>query len=98
MNTYQTIESQWTPCETKNAKLTDIVTFASPSAVRCWAARAGTEYATVCLGPTTHREAKRLKFKESHYCETCRGVTAFVDLIVKVAKQRFHAKNSPDVM
>ena len=86
LNVYDTVPSQWTDLEHKNALNTDIVTFASPSAVRTWADRVGSDFSAVCLGPTTYKEAQRLGLKSISYCSTSKGLEPWVDLIVSAAK------------
>jgi uroporphyrinogen-III synthase len=66
----------------------DIATFASPSAVRNWAARIGVDLPAVTIGPTTAEAAKKAGFKEV-YCPDVgsRGVGPWAALVLRVASE-----------
>ena len=57
-----------------------VVTFASPSAVRVWAERAGTDAAAVCIGETSAAECRRVGFEEVR-CPDSPGVESWADAI-----------------
>ena len=49
IDTYTTVPAKWDNDDLARAQAAEVVTFASPSAVRVWADRAGTNAAAVCL-------------------------------------------------
>ncbi len=66
----------------------DIVTFASPSAVKNWAAHVGTLAVAVAIGPTTADAARKAGFTEVHSPkEGSRGLGTWAALINEVARQ-----------
>ena len=64
INTYETIPAPWSEVDYINAKETDIVTFASPSTIKVWADRVGTNYTVVVIGPTSQKAAEKMGFKQ----------------------------------
>lgn len=62
LNTYTTVPASWSNEQLDEAKSVDIVTFASPSAVKTWSERAGTSSVAVVIGPTSQRAAEKAGF------------------------------------
>jgi uroporphyrinogen-III synthase len=87
LNTYSTVASSWTEVQLAAAKSVDIVTFASPSAVKTWAERVGTNFIAVVIGPTSARAAEKLGFVKVLCPEGSKGVEAWADLIKTAAKE-----------
>lgn len=87
LNIYDTVPYKWTELDYINARNTNIVTFASPSAARVWADRVGSHFSAVCLGPTTYKETKLLGFTHVSYCLTSKGIEPWVDLITSAVKE-----------
>ena len=81
LETYTTQPSVWTTAELERAKAVDIVAFASPSAVRSWAERVGTDFMAVVIGPTSAKAAKELSFKEVISPQNSKGLQAWANLI-----------------
>lgn len=81
LNTYETVEAEWSPKNLEDAKDVELVAFASPSAVRTWKARCGTNYVAVTIGPTSAKAA--IGFKEVVSPEESKGLEAWADLIIK---------------
>ncbi|KAL1504403.1 hypothetical protein AB1Y20_010809 [Prymnesium parvum] len=76
IDTYTTVPAAWGPSDEERAKATEVVTFASPSAVRVWAERVGTKAVAVCIGGTSADEARRLGFADVR-CPSSPGVEAW---------------------
>jgi uroporphyrinogen-III synthase len=87
MNTYTTVPAIWTKEEEEIARSVDIVTFASPSAVKMWAAKVGTDAAAVVIGPTSAKAATSQGFKRVFAPEGSKGVEAWADVVKKVAAE-----------
>eukprot|EP01032_Pedospumella_encystans_P022895 gene22895-25932_t len=87
LDTYTTAPVQhWTKAMTELGQSCQIATFASPSAVQCWAQRIGTDAKAVVIGPTTEAEARRLGFKEVYSPSgPSGGLEPFAKLIRDVA-------------
>jgi uroporphyrinogen-III synthase len=68
------------------AKEVDIVTFASPSAVRTWSERVGTDAVAVVIGPTSKTAAEKAGYKRV-YCPEggSKGVEPWAALVEQVA-------------
>ena len=86
LNSYTTGPAIWTDADYTLARSIDIVTFASPSAVKTWAERVGKHAIAVAIGPTSQKVAVNLGF-ERVYCpdEGSKGVEVWAELIKKVA-------------
>ena len=80
IDTYTTVPAKWDDADLAKAKGAKIVTFASPSAVRVWAERAGTDAAAVCIGETSAAECRRVGFEEVR-CPDSPGVESWADAI-----------------
>ena len=63
----------------------DIVTFASPSAVKTWSEKVGTQFTAVVIGPTSAKAAQSQGFKNVVSEEGSKGVAAWADLIKTTA-------------
>ena len=64
----------------------DIVTFASPSAVRTWVERVGSGAKAVVIGPTSAVAARKAGFKDVFSPSVgSKGLVPWADLVVKVA-------------
>jgi uroporphyrinogen-III synthase len=88
LNTYQTIDAEFDLSKTEAAKTMDIITFASPSAVRVWAKYVGTEFTAVTIGPTSHNAAIKAGFKNVISPEAgSKGIEAWAETIKKVAEE-----------
>ena len=85
LNTYETIEAPWTSENLEDAKDVEIVAFASPSAVKTWASRCGTNYVAVTIGPTSAKAASN--FKEVISPKGSKGIEAFAELIIKTVDE-----------
>jgi uroporphyrinogen-III synthase len=64
LNTYTTIPTSWTESDLQTAKETDVVTFASPSAVKVWKDRVGTSVVVVVIGSTSYHAARNAGFQQ----------------------------------
>lgn len=86
LNTYTTGPAVWTPDMMNQAKSINIVTFASPSAIRTWAERVGTEQVAVTIGPTSEKVALKVGFPKVYSPEEgSKGIEPWADLIRKIA-------------
>ena len=85
LNTYSTVPAKWTTQQLEAAKQVDIVTFASPSAVRTWAERAGTDYAVVAIGPGCAKAAESAGFRDVSCPAGSKGVEAWATEVERVA-------------
>ena len=86
IDTYTTVPAKWEPEDLARAKGAAVVTFASPSAVRVWAERVGTDAAAVCIGETSAAEARRLGF-DRVVAPAKPGVESWATCCVEVAKE-----------
>ena len=78
INTYTTVPAEWDAADLAAARSAQVVTFASPSAVRVWADRAGTGALAVCIGETSAAECVRVGFAEERVrCPDSPGVEAW---------------------
>ena len=87
LNTYTTVPAVWSSDEENLARSVDIVTFASPSAVKIWADKVGTDFTAVVIGPTSAKAATSVGFKKVFAPEGSKGVEAWADLVKKVAAE-----------
>ena len=87
MNTYETVPSIWSDEMLQAAKSVNIVTFASPSAVRVWAQRVGTASKAVVIGPSSARAAEAAGFTEIISPEGSKGLEAWAMLITDTARK-----------
>jgi len=90
LNSYKTGPAIWSSSQLELAKTCDIVTFASPSAVRTWVERVGTNTVqeVVVIGPTSEKAAAGLGFSRIHSPEEgSKGLEPWAELISKVADQ-----------
>ena len=83
INTYTTVPATWSKAEWQRAGDAEVVTFASPSAVRVWADRVGTGATAVCIGETSADEARRLGFERVH-CPEQPGVATWADAVASL--------------
>jgi len=86
LNTYETVPSVWTEEMIEIAKSVDIVTFASPSAVRIWKERVGTSATAVVIGPTSARAAEKAGFEKVVCPDGSKGLEIWAMLIADTAK------------
>lgn len=88
LNSYKTGPAIWSSSQLDLAKSCDIVTFASPSAVRTWAERVGTGTVAVVIGPTSQKAAASAGFTRIHSPEEgSKGLEPWAALISHVADQ-----------
>lgn len=80
INTYTTVPAEWSEIDIELAKDAELVTFASPSAVRIWAERVGTAATAVCIGKTSAKKARELGFEHVHFPEKP-GVESWADTV-----------------
>lgn len=83
LNTYTTVPAKWTQENEDLARKADIVTFASPSAVKTWAERVGTDFVAVVIGPTSARAAEKAGFRRVLCPEGSKGVEAWAALVLE---------------
>lgn len=57
LNTYCTVPAIWSKEQEELARSVQIVTFASPSAVKIWSEKVGTDFTAVAIGPTSAKAA-----------------------------------------
>ena len=86
IDTYTTVPATWSDDELTLARAAAVVTFASPSAVRVWAERAGNGAAALCIGETSAAEARRLGFADVR-CPESPGVESWADTIAEYYSQ-----------
>ena len=86
LNTYETVEAIWSNDNIMEARECDIVTFASPSAVRTWASRCGDRFVAVAIGPTSAKAASALSFKKVMCPEGSKGVDAWAKLVIEAVE------------
>ena len=88
INSYTTAPTTWSAERVALAKTMNVVTFASPSAVKNWAANVGTEAAAVTIGPTTAQAARSEGFKLVYSPpQGSKGVEIWAVLIREVARK-----------
>jgi uroporphyrinogen-III synthase len=92
LNTYTTIPAVWSEEQLLQARAIDIVTFASPSAVRTWSEKVGTDFTAVVIGPTSAKEAVKQGFKWVVSPEGSKGIGAWAEKI-KIAAADFQSSN-----
>ena len=85
LNTYETIEATWNAEMLADAKDCEIVTFASPSAVKTWASRCGYSFLAVTIGPTSAKAATG--FKQVVSPTDSKGLEAWADLIIQTVDE-----------
>lgn len=71
----------WTDSQQALAKSVDIVTFASPSAVKIWSEKVGTAFTAVVIGPSSAKAATTCGFEKVISPEGSKGVGAWADTI-----------------
>jgi uroporphyrinogen-III synthase len=88
LNTYSTVPAVWTAEQTQQAQTVDIVSFGSPSAVKTWAEKAGTDYTAVVIGPTSAKAATTAGFRRVVAPGGgSKGLEAWADTIKQVASE-----------
>ena len=86
LNTYNTVPAVWTGEQEALAKSVDIVTFGSPSAVKTWAEKVGTDFTAVVIGPTSFKSAEKLGYQKVVAPENgSKGIEAWAQAISNVA-------------
>jgi uroporphyrinogen-III synthase len=86
LNTYNTVPAVWTNDQEALAKSVDIVTFGSPSAVKTWAEKVGTDFTAVVIGPTSLKSAEKLGYKRVIApANGSKGIEAWADAVATVA-------------
>lgn len=94
INSYTTHPSTWTEQDFQNAKEVDIVSFASPSTVRVWKDRVGTNQHVVAIGPTTKCAAVEVGFSHVYSPEVgSQGLLPWATKIKEVALQMKDGKS-----
>jgi len=83
VNTYTTVPAEWTLEELRRAEAASVVTFASPTAVRVWADRAGTDAIAVCIGETSAEAARRAGFRKVLFPDSP-SVESWADTVAKL--------------
>lgn len=68
LNTYSTVEADWSEEEAARAREVDVVSFAAPSAVKSWVGKAGIVdgVAVACIGETSAAAAVSAGFPEAN--------------------------------
>ena len=87
LNTYTTVPAIWTKEQELQARSVDIVTFASPSTVKSWSEKVGTDYTAVAIGPTSHSAAVNSGFNKVLSPNGSKGVEAWADEVNKAVKE-----------
>lgn len=87
MNTYTTIPATWSKEQEELASSMDIVTFASPSAVKIWSEKVGTNYIAVVIGPSSAKAATSLGFTRIVSPEGSKGIQAWADTVKEVVME-----------
>lgn len=90
LSTYKTVSALWTAEQLDVAKNdVDIVTFASPSAIRMWKDKVGSDYTAVVIGPTSCRAAETSSFTRVVAPEdgSSKGLEAWAELIKETARK-----------
>lgn len=88
LETYRTVPALWSEQDFELAKSANMVTFASPSAVRIWKERVGTMQSALVIGPTSEKAAKEAGFKSVFSSpEGSHGLDLFATLIQSVAEK-----------
>jgi len=85
LNTYTTIPAPWSKHQLETARQADIVTFASPSTIKVWADRVGTDTTAVVIGPTSAKAAEKAGFTDIRAPQGSKGLDAWADLIKSTA-------------
>jgi uroporphyrinogen-III synthase len=85
LNTYETISAKWNDDALEKAKMVDIVTFASPSTVRSWSEKVGTDFCAITIGPTSARAAEKANFTQVVSPNGSKGLEAWAKLILSTA-------------
>ena len=81
MNTYSTVPAIWSDSQEALAKSVDIVTFASPSAVKIWSEKVGTAFTAVVIGPSSAKAASTCGFERVVSPVGSKGERAWADTI-----------------
>ena len=71
----------------------DIVTFASPSAVRIWAEKVGTDFIAVVIGPSSAKAAISQNFKLILSPEGSKGIRAWAEKIIQTVLEFDNTNN-----
>jgi len=84
LNTYDTVPADWTDEEMSLAQSCAVVTFASPSALKVWAARLGMDFNMACIGETTATAAIALGWDESRifYPKDAPGIDGWASAVM----------------
>ena len=81
LNTYSTVPAIWTDEQQTLAKSVDIVTFASPSAVKIWSGKVGNQFTAVVIGPSSAKAATTCGFQKVISPEGSKGLGAWAETI-----------------
>lgn len=87
LDTYTAVPASWNDESTRRAREASVVTFASPSAVRVWAERVGTDAVAVCIGETSAAEATKVGFGHVRYPDAP-GLEAWADEVAALWAER----------
>ena len=85
LNTYNTVPASWDDTTTDLAKTVDVVTFASPSAVKVWSQRCGTGTPVACIGETSGEASVKAGFGTVKYPDAP-GMEGWVEAVLEVIK------------
>jgi uroporphyrinogen-III synthase len=70
LNTYDTVSAVWTQEQQELARKAQVVTLASPSAVKTWAERVGTQQSAACIGETSASACREVGFQKIYWPES----------------------------
>jgi uroporphyrinogen-III synthase len=70
LNTYDTVSAEWTSEQEDLARRAKVVTLASPSAVKTWAERVGTQQSAACIGETSAAACREAGFQKIYWPES----------------------------
>jgi uroporphyrinogen-III synthase len=89
LSSYDTVPAQWDDRQLSLARSCDIATFASPSTVRVWAERVGTEQQAVVIGPTSAKACRSAGWEEEKIkCpEGSKGLEEWANLVRRIATE-----------
>mmetsp|Transcript_26730 Transcript_26730/g.34463 ORF Transcript_26730/g.34463 Transcript_26730/m.34463 type:complete len:158 (+) Transcript_26730:1-474(+) len=86
LNTYTTLPAEWSEDMYALANDVDIVTFASPTAVKTWTERVGTSKPVACIGETSADACKSQGFQQIFYADKP-GMPGWVQAVKDAMKE-----------
>jgi len=87
LNTYNTVPASWDDATTELARTVDVVTFASPSAVKVWSQRCGTGTPVACIGETSGKASVKAGFGMVKYPDAP-GMAGWVQAVLDVIEDK----------